>query len=748
MSESYAAARVLDAFRHLPEDASPFAWIGSGVWSECANSYTLSSHRSSVENVSFFTDISDVRDDFTSLLSKVLNSRCQARKYGTVAEKKLLSKPAELEHWARASNRSRLAEKGPCTRDVKIARDRSTKLHLSGTVIRIVLCSLLGNYPHCTTRLRSRARKVMYDLLYYGTGNTVDHLIPARTFGFFQSMLHLCPVIVKWCLRDYLIAEVIDNPGLRSQVETAIRLDDFRRITEEAMTAMRAYIDFQLDHPWTPLSKALEQPVPGEPVFCLCLQPKRMRPRGGCLYSLHHGAWLHDMNVLLAPFHDTMLQHKYHKPDTGVIGFLLGKEVRTNHAPLVPLPNAADASVDFDPLAAADAEGAGEMLVEDIVLGNLQGVAVASHHAFREAQRRHQYEQDQRSRDKEATTRFLRYLTPEQFGELSWLVENTQSELHTLVESWFEFFGVDRSVIDKIHTLLAAHRDGSITKHARLRLTQELQRCHAHAYNLLQISAELMRMNLQTRPRIIGKLPLATIQAQIRAAEAKWGTKTDIEESSLCLFYCGVCGEIYSHVQDEGSSVHYKYYRFGLGNVWRDYETGEVYCSRNKINHRGACDSTPLKRVNLLGIRFAYQKRVYQLCVECCAIMVPGKSGKDNGKGDLCRACSSVIEDVVTQPIEEFKKTLVSKQCCCCSRSCKTEASTYLLVFGLVVCRHCWKRGVSFRFDKDKPPTVEAAKALAVHWYVERKKKEHTRLVRLQKPQMARQKQRDRGRKA
>ncbi len=728
--DSYAAVRLLDAFR----DSSVFLVDPSdGNWSDCVNSFTLPHYRGHVENASFFTDISDVRDDFTSLLSKVLNSRCQARKYGTVAEKKLLPKPLETEAWARARTRMHLSRKGPSTRDTKITRDSQIKLDLTNTFIRIVLCSLLGNYPHCSTRLQGGARKRLYSILFY-SGLT----IPTHAFSFFQSLLHVCPVLVKWCLRDYLIAMICDNPGLCSQVETTIRLDDFRRITDQAMASIRTYIQFNLAHEWSSMSQ-----IPETTTFCMCLQPKRIKPKGGCIYASQ--AWLHDLNSILSPFHEMMLQHKYHKPDTGVIGFFLGKDVRTNHAPLIPLP-ADEIDEDDDNDDECEKEEELGQRVEDIVMSNL---GEHSHHLFREAQRRHQYQKEQEKRDREVTTRFLRYLSPEQFRELSWLVENTQSELHALVEGWFEFFGVDAPTVKTILGLLNAHRDGSVTKNTRLKQTQDLQRSQPHAYNLLQISAELLRMSAQTRPRVIGKLPLGTVMAQIEAASAKFGTEGACETSCLCLFYCGVCGEVYSHIQDETSSVHYKYYRFGLGNVWRDYETGEVYCSRNKVNHRGACDSSPLKRVNLLGIRFSFQKKVYQLCVQCAAIMVPGRSGKDNGKGEMCRACSSVNQDVVTTPLAEFKHTLPPRQCCCCGRECKVDSTTYLLVFGLMVCRHCFRRGVSYHFQRSPPcATLVDAKALAVKWYIERKLREHSRLVRQQKPGMARQKQRDRGRKA
>ncbi len=730
---SYPAVRLLDAFRD--HHSSRLVDPAQGNWDDCVNSYTLPHLRVQVENASFFTDISDVKDDLISLLSKVLNSRCQARKYGTVAEKKLLLKPAEMEALDKAHTRNRVSRKGPATRDLKIVRDCNSKLELTGTFIRIILCSLLGNYAHCTKRLGGSARSHLYGLLFYK-----GLAVPSKAFHFFQSLLHRCPVLVKWCLRDYLIAMIYDNPALRSQVEATIRLDDFQRISNQAMECIRDYIQFNATHEWTNLSRVLHNQESTALAYCTCLHPRRKgHPAVVCNYT--GNTWLDDLTLLLAPFHELMLQHKYHKPDAGVVGFLLGKEVRTNHAALVPLPNAPKEEEE-EP----DLDEDADLLVEDIVMSNL------GHHSddlFREAQRRHQYKQDQERRDREATTRFLRYLSPVQFRELSWIVENTHSEIHALVQSWFEFFGVDAATIAGILKLLECHRNGSVTKHARLRMTQELQRTQPHAYNLLQISAELLRMNQQTRPRVIGKLPLATVQAQIEAIQAKWCTDK-IEASSLCLFYCNVCGEIYSHVQDEAASMHYKYYRFGLGNVWRDYETGEVYCSRNKVNHRGACNSVPLKRVNLLGIRFAYQKKVYQLCVSCGSVMVPGKSGKDNGKGEMCKACSSVTQDVVTEPLNAFKESLTTRKCCCCSRHCKLDSTTFLLVMGLLVCRHCFRRGVTYHFERmvPRPATTEEASKAAIQWYVERKKKEHTRLVRQQRPQMARQKQRDRGRKA
>jgi hypothetical protein len=743
---SYVASRLLDAFRFLSSSSSSsIVDPVDGDWDNCINSFTLPHFRPQVENASFFTDITDVRDDFVTLLSKLLNSRCQARKYGTVAEKRLLLKPAEVDALDRAMTRNRLARKGPATRDIKTVSTMHAKVDLTNVFIRILLCSLLGNYPHCNTRILGlELRKKLYDLLYY---NCNQSRLQAHAFHFFQGVLHQCPSLVKWCLRDYLVSMIQDNPALRSQVETVMRLDDFCRITNQAMDCIRSYVQTQSVHAWSNLGQYLgkDHADESETVYCTCLQPRKLRSSSECHYR--HHTWMHDLTILLAPFHELMLRFSYHKPDAGIIGFLLGKEVRVSCAPLVPLPNAPteeDIAMEEEDEVDADLDD----VLEDIVVDNLRG---HSQDGFRDAQRRHQYKKDQERRDKEATTRFMQYLTPSQFQELSWIVENTQSEVHTLVSEWFQFFGVRQETIDAILVLFDAHRSGSVTKYARLRMVKEIQHTQPHAYNLLQISAELLRMHQLARPRVIGKLPLATVQAQIAAVQKRWGSGSIVDASSLCLFYCGVCGEIYSHVQDEASSVHYKYYRFGLGNVWHEYSTGQVFCSRNKVNHRGACISVPLVRVNLLGIRFAYQKKVYQLCVSCGSVMVPGgKRARDCGVGELCKACSSVTEDIVTVPLTEFKEQMGDRRCCCCSRASLADSTTFMLVHGLIVCRHCFRKGVAYHFGRldQKPSTVEEAQKMAIKWYVEKKNKDRCKLVRQQKPQMARQKQRDRSRKA
>jgi len=702
------AARVVDAFRAWPRIGSQYRYLPytAARWSDSVNAYTLPDLSRNVENISFHTDISDVRDPMTMLLSKVLNARCQSRKYNAGAQKLLFPSPehiARFERIARTAAAAGSALAGGDSRHApKTKKDdqRFLEAYRAFPVRRrqfkqIVLCSLLGNYHHVAgaSRLVGEARSILYRLL--GTSDDVSD-------AWFQSVVHGAPVLVEWCVREYIVHALLDSPGMRTALGSFMHFASFQRLTVGAMETIRTYVQQNIAHRWSSLGQQTAAATSTALQMCMCMHGYRnhkkgeaRRPKSVCQYA--SVPWMVDMTLLLEPFHEALLKVAYRKPDVTMIGFLMGKSVR-KRAPLVPRPLSADERDEHrcleDTARALQREEVEQDEMRDS-LHRIMGFQPDRNKANRRfddivgfAQRAKEQRSRARAEDASTAAYVFTFLTRAQFQALDYLVMGRGvDDIIELVSFFCPHLGVsDPEVVAFMRRLLCHHRDGTATRHERLRQLALLQRREPHAYNLLQVGAELIKSAKARRPYVVGRVSAETLQAQIEAAQRKslrmlqhdilryvssnqkcvvkcdarakrnpdaWalmaqqlrengehfqrlleGMARDfaanpmIEETSVMLHYCAVCDEVNSNVQDTRPN-HKRFYEWGLRSAELNQLTPThgisgaptVHCRNEKVSHVGACSEVPLQRINLLGVRVAFNRDVYQICVECAAIM-------------------------------------------------------------------------------------------------------------------------------
>jgi len=507
------------------------------------------------------------------------------------------------------------------------------------------------------------------------------------------------------------------------------------------------------------------------PDLCRCMH-KRLNQKKGtvrvpkppCIYASL--GWLRDIDTLLVPYHDRMLHIAYRKPDTGTLSFLMGKEVRTA-APLVARELSRKEQEAADHTAEDIERHEREEKEEDEmwstlhrVLGPTRGGASEAFHRYKLHVGNDKEARDtakkQASADAQSVAFVFNFLTPCQFRALSRLIEagGPAMELSDVLPFFAPHFGLDENtdadVIDYMLTLIHHHRNGTVTKHERMRQIVHLQQSAPHAYNLMQVAAELLKNQQRTRASVVGfmnagatavqmaallrkskesiqvddMLRVATYDKLIPKAEAKtrkdphqWGLLPDqlradrqlfvdriaqteaafnanpmIGETMAHLYACAVCSTVFSNVRDAHTSKR-KYYRWGLRSAEYNYSTNTLHCYNNKINHMGHCATTPLHRVNLIGVRFALEKKAYQLCARCGDIMSPSASTGEctdwGGQGLICYHCTRLYRKELSSgendPAAVWFKQL-GRDCVCCGAPTRTEKHTYLYPFDLVVC--------------------------------------------------------------
>jgi hypothetical protein len=170
-----------------------------------------------------------------------------------------------------------------------------------------------------------------------------------------------------------------------------------------------------------------------------------------------------------------------------------------------------------------------------------------------------------------------------------------------------------------------------------------------HAYNILQTLAAIQKELLQIR--IVEDLPASYATHQIAAIQESYGLHQAVVESNLYFTYCPYCFTIYSNIRDP-HPVFKASYDEGYRDCVVDLHTNEIYCRRDKTNHRGTCGVKPLEQIFLLGRSLRYGNKVLFLCPQagCGKIMSLDPSvAAHTERGWACCKCSEKVTPVVKE---------------------------------------------------------------------------------------------------
>lgn len=501
--------------------------------------------------MSFFDDIAEVKDPTIALLSKVLNCACHSRKYGTVAESALFESPDDQESYDHiiSSSPSKGSSGVLDTRAANTTRERlrfiSTFRSISPRRDQfklIILCSLLGNYHHVAARdklLDESVRLSLYSELHVDgrKSNPEDDV-------WLQSILHQCPMLVVWCVREYFVYALLNDPALLDSVRDTMQFDRFRSITARAMAVIRNYLAHNLARSQTNASQCMTDAVSHQ--LCRCMnkipntrkgEAKKAKPP--CRFQ--HHTWLHDINVLVQPFQSEMLQTSYRKHDASLLSFLIGIAVRGS-APLRPRPlneeEKAAKLADAQALEAAHREYMRKQ-EDERMCQNIQNALHASKDvtgeklSMQDMAVRHAASMTSAERlvQAQATTLnqadVFNYLTPKQFQFLARLANASTNDMgrvadiRDMVRSFPYCANIPANVVSALLDFIDMHQRGGMTKRALLLWLIELSKREPHAYNLLQVSAELVKTEATRHASIIGHMPAHVVNAQVKCCQTK-----------------------------------------------------------------------------------------------------------------------------------------------------------------------------------------------------------------------------------
>ena len=263
---------------------------------------------------------------------------------------------------------------------------------------------------------------------------------------------------------------------------------------------------------------------------------------------------------------------------------------------------------------------------------------------------------------------------------------------------WLPHFRVSAAVKDLMLQLMHHHHSGTCSLDRLKHYLMQLQRIDHRAFQMLQIAAEMIQDT--QRVKLLARLPLHHTQAQIDACQTRFGMKSKNREDPagsvlahmFTFLYCDVCWTVYSLLADS-KSVYKQHYAYGSRDAVADFQTGDLYCHRDRHTHRGSCNKQPLRKVLLLGNILQVNGSMVALCgqPECGSPFVVNADCVTNARGRCCCYCSQKYKsssvgfhDVLTYWTRHSHHI---RRCTVCATPMHKTAEIFVFPYRSFVCR-------------------------------------------------------------
>jgi len=499
-------------------------------------------------------------------------------------------------------------------------------------------------------------------------------------------------------MRDYLIYAIEDNPSMLEHMQQLFDWKAFRDIVNDTMTRVRNYINFSCLLPAAPFLNAMAVDSP--------------RESAQLMYA--------DLNSIVNPAHDRFLSVCYKRMNGSVVSMLasMRKKIPMIKPPVVLVETDSDSESESDT----------EEDVVDKVMDKLVEPVI-----------------DKKDKEKYAVEDFKSFISESQYNVLKHIMLRLsifKSEMLFRSISFFPFFGVPESTLMMLREIVCMLQEGSISAKHKLVKMREIQAVDRHAYNLLHIASGIVReISSFTYLRV---LPYHYWKYQIEAIQERYGLDTsegkNILDSTVYMYFCKVCDKVYSLIRDF-KSVYRNEYTFGYRDADVDFDTMDIYCKRDKCNHRGKCGETPLSKIPILGHLFYNDGKTVMLCPQkrCGLLMVldPEQSAY-NERGPACSECTGKLR---IRSVRAFVAPTHEQRCVKCVVPLPRPQNVFLYPHGVVLCRHHNMRGIAQCVKQKKPKTSEETHAVIVKFIADRKAERHTASLPMLAKNLARAKQ-------
>lgn len=439
----------------------------------------------------------------------------------------------------------------------------------------IMLVGLLGNFPgvQVSKRPSVQVRVRLYDVFR----DRWHVYIP-----WFFSLVEHCSVFFMFAIRHYLCFAIQNAPGFACHMEQMTQTSKFAAIVDEAFVHLRAYFDAHLCEPSSSLYASLQ-----------CMETMSTAEFSQLPRTHYAHRWTREVATLLSVYEQAVNKITYRRGPGPMFKFI---DSCRNAFPLVVMPALAE-----------QLRVQAEQLQQQQALAQMLG-------KMKQVDPMIKQQVESKSSSRHTTLEVYNYVTKAQFAMLQDMM-NSSSDMScdTFQFDWLLSLGCSKPAVKALKLFHAVFELGQLSADLLKANLDKLRAVFPHAYNLLQLLAELERD--RNRMRHISTLPLHYLVNQVEAIQARFNTKEYgvLVQSGLCMVYCDVCGVDYS-LRRQFNSPYKQNYKEGYRDVLVDYTTGLKYCSNRKSNHRGTCGAKPLLEMSLLGKCVEFNGKTILLC--------------------------------------------------------------------------------------------------------------------------------------
>jgi hypothetical protein len=261
-------------------------------------------------------------------------------------------------------------------------------------------------------------------------------------------------------------------------------------------------------------------------------------------------------------------------------------------------------------------------------------------------------------------------------------------------------FGTPNRACDLIWTLIKGYDDGSMSKSTRADVIKQIHCTYPYTYNILAATASMWEHHTRIKRY---KLPLHYWKNQLEAITSRCRLSTDLSlpnpvpisvaREHLDLSLCSICLEVYSLTRDFSTVPKRPYYAEYNGK-YTDTILNKCYCSYTSILWNSSCQTTELSNIMLLGHVVIIKSTMYMLCPQrgCGMVMIYNPVHCAwNERGPACSKCTETLDGITETKIkaENSDYLSIARGCVACKGEKKIAKSTDTFLYGpgTYICR-------------------------------------------------------------
>lgn len=575
------------------------------------------------------------------------------------------------------------------------------------TVNKMLVCSLIGNYPHSQNRMAMKSRKKVYEWFHPQAAKN-DLSTFAKYVGSYKFMARFHRVYIH-LLRDYIIYLLEDDPVARKHFDAKYDYKSFKAITQSAVEWIRKYIEDNHDdmEPGPKLNIAFDTELNRIHARMLRIQTRAKQPpffqflgqiRGHApirIDRIHRQIDDSDIKVKIEP-----IDHTYDDADD------IENETEQQREKREQAQEENEANHDDAMLDIIESGGSIEKLIAALTLENTE----ESHDSKRA--KKVKPDAPRNRRDVRLTKQGLPLAASRFVYELMRKYHGPVDDiLRVFLKDNAILLGADANAITELHRIWQVYSEER-TPSSTIR-DQLYHFSNAFPYTWAMICTAWTAYNAAVGMKLY-RLDYNTMRNQLNAICARFncvGHPEQVPPAAFKMSICLGCQTPKSWVKDPLRATSKETYSFGLKDSSIDLYTGKAYCRSSKSCGPYKCGVQEIMHINLLGHVLPYRGRLYAFCPQPegghLAVLNPAHS-KSNEFTLSCYACTLEQERVaLTKAVTDhpYGPKAINK-CVVCDKRAVKLANKFVYAEGVVMCQKCNKDSVLQHLTRTLPLDV------------------------------------------